>query len=101
MLLLDFAHPQSTPAQLEALNAQVASLQRTVLTLQGEVNTLREGIAAVQANNVQALDPFVSVDPNPENGVAGPHIIFTGANVHIVSGSGQPTTEALPSGWAI
>jgi hypothetical protein len=36
-----FARPQSIPAQLKDLNAQVASLQRTVLTLQGEVNILR------------------------------------------------------------
>jgi hypothetical protein len=35
------------------------------------------------------LGPFVSVDPNPEVGVIGPNIVFTGANVHIVSGSGS------------
>ena len=75
-----FAHAQSTPSQLEALNAQVASLQQTVFTLQTQVDALREDLAAVQSNNVQALDPFVSVDPNPELGVAGPHIIFSGAN---------------------
>jgi hypothetical protein len=28
------------------------------------------------------------VDPNPEIGVIGPNIIFSGANIHIVSGSG-------------
>jgi hypothetical protein len=41
------------------------------------------------AKNVLALDPFVSVDPNPEIGVIGPNIIFSGANIHIVSGSGS------------
>ena len=92
------ARRQSSPAQLDALNAQVASLERIVLTLQGEVNTVREGLAAVQASNVQALDPFVSVDPNPETGVAGPHITFTGANVHIVSGSGATDDGGTPLG---
>src|SRR3954470_19896162 len=92
------AHPQSTPAQLKALNAQVTSLRTTVLTLQDEVNAVREGLAAIQANNVQALDPFVSVDPNPEIGVAGPHIIFSGANLHIVSGSGTTDDGGTPLG---
>jgi hypothetical protein len=41
------------------------------------------------AKNVLALDPFVSVDPNPEIGVIGPNIIFKGANIHIVGGSGS------------
>src|SRR5690349_2653195 len=90
--------PLITPARLEALNAQVASLQRTVLTLQGEVDAIREVLAAIQANNVQALDPFVSVDPNPENGVGGPHIIFSGANLHIVSGSGATDDGGTPLG---
>src|SRR3954451_15397351 len=93
-----FVRPQSTPEQLKALNAQVAFLQRTVLTLQGEVNILREELAAIQANNVQALDPFVSVNPNPEIGVAGPHIIFSGANLHIVSGSGATDDGGTPLG---
>src|SRR4029077_16010221 len=56
-----FAHAQSTPSQLEALNAQVASLQQTVLTLQTQVNALREDLAAVQSNNVQARYHAVAI----------------------------------------
>jgi trimeric autotransporter adhesin len=44
------------------------------------------------------LVPFVSVDPNPEIGVAGPHIIFSGANIHIVSGSGATNDHGNPTG---
>jgi hypothetical protein len=40
-----------------ALQEQVAALQTTVTTLQG--------------NKTLALAPFVTVDPNPENGVIG------------------------------
>jgi len=83
-----FAHAQSNSPQWVALSAEVASLQKTVLTLQGEVNALSQELAKIQANNVQALDPFVSVDPNSEVGVSGPNIIFSGANIHILSGSG-------------
>ena len=35
------------------------------------------------------LQPYVSLDVNPINGVNGPHIIFSGANVHVRSGSGS------------
>ena len=83
-------------AEVEALRAQVISLVRTVSTLQSQVHsletsnaTLQTHLAAVQSNHALLLGPFVSVDPNPEIGVIGPNIIFTGANIHIVSGSGR------------
>lgn len=34
------------------------------------------------------LSPLLSANPAPINGLPGPHIIFTGANVHIRNGSG-------------
>ena len=45
-----------------------------------------------------ALNSFVSVDPNPENGVIGPHIIFKGSNIHIVSGSGATNDNGSRTG---
>jgi len=39
------------------------------------------------------LAKYVKVDPNPINGLTGPHVIFHHANVHVESGS-APT--ALP-----
>jgi hypothetical protein len=36
-----------------------------------------------------ALAPYVNVDTAAENGVAGPNIVFKGANIHIISGLGQ------------
>jgi hypothetical protein len=102
-------------AEITAFQAQVASLQSTVSGLQtanteqqNEINSLQTSNAKLQtqvsslqtsnttlqhqlanAKNVLALDPFVRVDPNPEIGVIGPNIIFSGANIHIVSGSGR------------
>jgi hypothetical protein len=94
-------------AEIAALHAQVASLQSTVSSLEGQVSALQKANTGQQneiknlqtsnttlqnqlanAKNVLALDPFVSVDPNPEIGVIGPNIVFSGANIHIVSGSG-------------
>jgi len=93
-----FTLARITPSQLRHLNTQVASLQQTILTLQSEIDALRTELAAVQKNNALALDPFVSVNPNPQIGVAGPNIIFTGANIHIVSGSGATNDGGNPRG---
>ena len=54
-------------------------------------------IEALEGSGAQALSPYVSVETNAVNGLAGPHIVFTGANVHIRSGSGA-TQEATPVG---
>jgi hypothetical protein len=90
-------------AEITALQAQVASLQSTVSALQDQVNSLQTSNTALQnqlahAKNVLALDPFVSVDPNPEIGVIGPNIVFSGANIHIVSGSGATDDNGNPTG---
>jgi hypothetical protein len=55
-------------------------------------------LVAVQSNHALLLGPFVSVDPNPEIGVVGPNIIFSGANIHIVSGSGATNDNGNPTG---
>jgi trimeric autotransporter adhesin len=92
-------------AEITALQAQLASLQSTVSALQDQVNslqtsntTLHSQLVAVQSNHALLLGPFVSVDPNPEIGVVGPHITFTGANIHIVSGSGMTNDNGNPRG---
>jgi hypothetical protein len=66
-----------------------ASLESQIKALQTEVATLRSQLTKVQQNPVLQIGPFVSLDPNPENGVIGPHITFKGANIHIVSGTGN------------
>jgi hypothetical protein len=92
-------------AEVAALRAQVTSLQTTVSTLQSQVDslqtsntTLQTHLAAVQSNHALLLGPFVNVDPNPEIGVIGPNITFTGANIHIVSGSGSTRDNGAPTG---
>ena len=76
-------------AKIAALEAQVAALQDQVNSLQTSNATLQSQLATVQSNHALLLGPFVNVDPNPEVGVIGPNIIFSGANIHIVSGSGR------------
>jgi hypothetical protein len=81
-----------------ALEAKVASLEAAVSALQDQVTTLQTQLTAVQSNPALALGPFVSVDPNPEIGVVGPHITFKGANIHIISGSGRTDDNGNPTG---
>jgi hypothetical protein len=62
---------------------------QTIKELQSEIVQLQKQVATLQANKALALGPFVSVDPNAENGAPGPNITFSGANIHIVDGMGQ------------
>jgi hypothetical protein len=84
--------------KIEALEAKVESLQATVSALESQIDTLQGQLTAVQSNPALALGPFVSVDPNPEIGVVGPNITFSGANIHIVSGSGMTNDNLAPTG---
>ena len=61
-------------AHAQTLEERVAKLEATfeerLAALEATVDTLQKQLASAQ--HVLALDPFVSVDPNPEVGVAGP-----------------------------
>ena len=86
--------PTSTSARclltaITALQAQVTTLQGQVTTLTSQVSSLQTTLTAVENNHALALGRYVSVDSSAENGLKGPHIIFSGANVHIESGSGS------------
>ncbi len=63
-------------AQQKGWATRVAELEAKVATLE---------VALVE---VQAILEFVRVESDPINGLAGPHWIFEGANVHVRSGSG-------------
>jgi hypothetical protein len=80
--------PTNQPAgkPIAELQAEVAALQTQVNAQQAQITSLQNQLVAAQL--VLALAPFVSVDPNPENGVIGPNISFKSANIHILSGSG-------------
>jgi hypothetical protein len=91
----EIAALQTEVADLQSL---VGNLQTSNSTLAKQVNTLQSQLAAVESNPALALGPFVSVDPNPEIGVMGPHIIFKGANIHVISGSGATNDNDNPTG---
>ncbi len=81
--LANLSYAQSAQGNGHGLKVQVEQLKTEVTTLQNQVNTLQN-----ELKSVIALAPYVSVDQNAENGLAGPNIVFKDANVHIESGSG-------------
>jgi hypothetical protein len=85
-----------TVQQLQAEITQLKQLQTEELKQQvAKVTALQQQVAALQHSPVQQLAPFVYVDYNPENGVAAPNVVFHGANIHIVSGSGATDDHQL------
>jgi FtsZ-binding cell division protein ZapB len=99
------AKVESLQATVSALESQIDTLQASNTTLQNEIKslktsnaTLQSQLTAVQSNHALLLGSFVSVDPNPEIGVVGPNITFSGANIHIVSGSGMTNDNLAPTG---
>lgn len=96
MIALVLASPASAQT-IKMLQAEVVALQGQVTTLQGQntglqtqVTALKNAINSTDAQNAFALGQFVTIDTTDTiNGLAAPHIIFTGANLHIVSGSGN------------
>jgi hypothetical protein len=71
---------------------------QTIKELQSEIVQLQKQVATLQANKALALAPFVTVDLNSEVGVRGPNIVFSGANIHIVSGSLTTNDAGAPTG---
>lgn len=107
----------ASTAALQALQAQVTELQTGVTALgntnstllaalqtaQSQITTLQTKVAALEAAGSggaggASFAKYITVDPNPINGVNGPHLIFTGVNVHIRSGSGVTDDGGNPSG---
>ncbi len=64
----------------------LAELQAQIDALQTRVETLED------------LTQFQIVVPGEINGLAGPHLIFEGVNLHIESGSGSTDDGGSPSG---
>jgi hypothetical protein len=108
-------------AEISALQLQVADLKNQVVSLtsseaallnllkstQTDIGALQSKLNALVSNGgsstggstvLSTLAKYVTVDPNPINGMNGPHVIFTGVNVHLRSGSGSTGDGGTPTG---
>ncbi len=80
--------------QVDGNAALIASQTALIATLQADLAAALATIATVQTSPVFDLEGLVTVDDtNTLEGVAPPHIIFEGANIHVRSGSGT-TSDA-------
>lgn len=84
--------------QMASLTSSEASLLNLLKSAQTDIGALQAKLNALGSNGssstggstvLSTLAKYVTVDPNPINGMNGPHVIFTGVNVHIRSGSGS------------
>jgi hypothetical protein len=81
---------QSLAAQVATLTQTVQTETQTVQTLTQTVQGLQSQLASANAQNAFALGQFVTVDTKDTiNGLKPPHIIFSGGNLHVQSGSGK------------
>ncbi len=98
-------------SKVDALTSSEASLLNLLTAAQTQISALLARVQVLEANgggggtipaNLTALSQYLTVDPNPINGVAGPHVIFgvpgKGVNVHIRSGSGNTGDNGTPTG---
>jgi len=94
--------------EVDSLKTQISLLTGTNTSLQTALKTAQTDIAALQARiktlesrssgGVADLEKYVRIETNPINGLAGPHLLITGANVHIRSGSGATDDNYSVSG---
>jgi hypothetical protein len=101
-------HNQSgLPGSLEALQAEIAGLKSQLQAANSQISVLTSRISALEASGgsggstnpaLTELAKYVTVDPNVVNGVKGPHVIFSGVNLHVRSGSGSTGDNGTPTG---
>lgn len=85
---------QEKVAALTAANTSMLSQLQSTLSelslLQNRVTTLESGSGGGGSSSLLTeLSKHLTFDQNVINGVKGPHLIFSGVNVHIRSGSGS------------
>jgi len=99
-------HPSTAAAQVTVgqLQARIVALENLAATLKANIDaeaaarvaaddTLQQNIDnGAMPQNLLDLASYVSVDPGTLNDLAGPHVIFSGANVHVRNGRGQTAT---------
>ncbi|MCA9773876.1 MAG: hypothetical protein KC466_15770, partial [Myxococcales bacterium] len=75
-------------ARADDLNANFQALADEIEVLRAQVTALEQAQAKAGANPALALGPYVRVETGTLDGLAGPHVIFEGANVHVRGGGG-------------
>ncbi|UCD84757.1 MAG: hypothetical protein JSU92_00805 [Deltaproteobacteria bacterium] len=80
---------------LSELEELVTSLEAQVTALQADLDSVDNRLSTIESGNalMLQLEPCLTVTEGTINGLAGPHVIFTGANLHVRSGGGATDAE--------
>ena len=96
------SHLQSQVAGLQSENTMLksenASLKNEFNSLQKETDNLKTSVQEAHTRLIgfNALLKFMKLETMEIHGLKGPHLIFTGANIHIRSGKGNTTEGGNP-----
>jgi hypothetical protein len=90
----------SLDTRVTSAEAGINSLDTRSTSAESGIGNLDTRLTTVETNTStwQELEPFVTVDNSTINGVVGPHIIFSGANVHVQSGFGLTNDGGISVG---
>lgn len=100
------AQVQDQQLQINALSAQLAAAQAQIAVLEADLSSATSAIAALEtdvaiaqadvdnlaSSSIFALEDYVWVTLDPIENLAGPSIVFEGANVHVRNGEGATDT---------
>jgi hypothetical protein len=86
---------------LSAAQADILSLRTRLATAEGRLGTVETSLGtydtrltSVEKSSVPDLPKYLSIKTDAIYGVTGPHVIFTGVNVHVRNGSTSETTAS-------
>ena len=73
---------------VSAVQLQITILQAGLSETEEELVALQDSVSGIQSSSAMALNPYLSVEADEINGLSGPHVILSGVNLHLQSGSG-------------
>lgn len=73
-----------------------AEVDTLIAGLQAQITDLLSRVSQLESNPALALGGYVAVTASEVNGAPGPNVVISGANLHVLSGSGS--TEGLING---
>lgn len=93
------------PGSITALQSEIASLKTALATANGQLSVLDERLKALETGGGGSTNPaltelakYVRVELGALNGVRGPHVVFTGVNLHVRSGRNATNDNLALSG---
>ncbi len=87
-------HNEGASGSITALQSEIANLKTALATANGQLSVLDERLKAIETGRgggstnpvLTELAKYVKVELGTLNDVKGPHVVFTGVNLHVRSG---------------